>query len=138
MHQSINSANHDMGSPQRPDTTMVHVPRAADLDTWSGREWTNGLQVDDLPSLEHLVVRTRNTTYEITILSPQTGEVMVRGGRFFPEPTRVRLTGASLGGSFLKMRGIYIGFGIELWHDGESVVTSPVRSIVAAELPKVQ
>jgi hypothetical protein len=127
-----------MGSPHRPETRALEPPANTDLDRWSGREWTDGVQVDDLAPLEQLVVRTRNTTYAITVLSPATGEVMVRGGRFFPEPTRVRVTGASLGGSFLKMRGIYVGFSVELWHEGETVVTSPVRSVAGAEPARVQ
>jgi hypothetical protein len=110
----------------------------ADLATWSGREWSAGVQVDSLPPLEELVVRTRNTTYTITVLSPQTGEVIVRGGHFFPQPTRARVTGASLGGTFLKIRGIYVGFAIELWHDGETIVTSSVRSIMSTEAARVQ
>ena len=57
------------------------------------------------------------------------GDVLVQGGRFFQEPTRARLTGASLGGSFLKLRGIYVGFSMELWCEGETVVTSPVQTI---------
>ena len=98
----------------------------------------DGVQVDELPPLERLVVRTCNSRYELTVLSPYNGEVMVRGGRFFPEFTRVRLAGASLGGSFLKMRGIYVGFSMELWCDGETVITSPVRSIAPAAPESVQ
>jgi hypothetical protein len=94
--------------------------------------------VDELQPLDGLVVRTCNTTYTITVLSPATGEVMMHGGRFFQEPTRVRVTGASLGGSFLKMRGIYVGFSVELWHDGETIVTSRVQSIAGAEAARVQ
>ena len=127
-----------MGSPHRTDTITVDVTPNADLDNWTARQWTDGVQVDDLPPLEQLVVRTRNTTYSLTILSPTAGEVMIRGGRFFPEPTRVRVAGASLGGSFLKIRGIYIGFAMELRRGGETVITSPVRSIGVAEPARVQ
>ena len=127
-----------MRSPNRTDATPVGVTNKADLDNWAARRWTDGVQVNELPPLEQLIVRTRNTTYAMTVLSPHTGEVMVHGGRFFPEPTRVRVAGASLGGSFLKIRGIYVGFAIELRHDAETVITSPVRSVVAAEAARVQ
>jgi hypothetical protein len=127
-----------MGSPHRTHASTVDVRARADLGNWAARKWTDGVQLEDLPPLEQLVVRTRNSTYAMTILSPNTGEVLVCGGRFFPEPTRVRVAGASLGGSFLKIRGIYVGFAIELRHDGETVITSAVRSIGAAEPASVQ
>ncbi len=127
-----------MGSQHGPTTRTVCVSAMATLDRWSAREWTDGVQVERLQPLERLVVRTRNSTYEITVLSPGAGEVMVHGGRFFPDPTRALLSGATVGGSCLKIRGIYVGFAIELRRDGETVITSPVRSIVSAEPARVQ
>jgi hypothetical protein len=109
------------------DTT--HVPAGAILDRWSQNEWDNGLQIDQMEELESLAVRTRNSIYEITILSGRTGEVMVRGGQFFPQFTAARLCGATLGGSFLKMRGIYVGFRIEFNVDGQRIITSPVEAV---------
>ena len=122
-------------------TSSIHdtrVPAAADLDAWVEREWRDGVQIDELPVLERLLVRTANSTYELTILSPHDGEVMVRGGNFFPLSARARLAGACLGGSFLKLRGIYVGFSMELWRDGEAIVTSAVRSIASAPAQPVQ
>ena len=109
--------------------TTPSIPAAADLDTWSKHAWTDGLQVDALPDLETLCVRTRNSTYEITVLSGRTAEVLVRGGQFFPEYTAARVAGSSLGGSFLKVHGIYLGFSMELQHDGRIIVTTAVQSI---------
>jgi len=106
------------------------IPAVADLETWSKRAWTDGLQVDVLQDLETLCVRTRNSTYEITVLCGRTAEVLVRGGQFFPEYTSVRVAGSSLlGGSFLKLHGIYLGFSMELQHDGQTIVTTEVQSI---------
>lgn len=119
-------------------STTVRISPAADLNTWSQREWTAGVQINELPPLEHLVIRTCNSTYEITVLDPRAGEVMVCGGRFFPTPARASLAGASLGGSFLKLRGVYVGFSIELWCDGDRIVTSPVRSVDRVESDRVQ
>ena len=109
--------------------TTCSFPAAADLETWSNRAWTDGVQIDALQDLDVLAVRTRNSLYEVTIVSGQTGEVLVRGGRFFPEPTRVCLAGSSLGGSFLKHRGIYVGFRMELHRDRQATITTEVRSI---------
>jgi hypothetical protein len=37
--------------------------------------------------------------------------------------------GSSLGGAFLKMRGIYCGFSLELYATGTRIVTSAVQSV---------
>jgi hypothetical protein len=112
-----------------PRVVQPNQPRAADLEAWSTRPWVDGVQIEDLQPLDVLAVRTRNTLYQITIISGQTGAVMVAGGRFFPEPTRAVLAGASLGGSFLKRHGIYLGFMMEVLHESQCIVTTRVRSI---------
>lgn len=105
------------------------VPAAAILNNWCGDRWTNGVQIDLREDMEKLAVRTRNTLYEITIIEGRTGEILIRGGRYFPELTPARLAGATLGGSFCKMRGIYVGFMMELTVQGRRFVTTPVESI---------
>ena len=110
-------------------TSTIACPTAASLDAWSSREWKDGLQVDRLCELDELSVRTRNNLYRIVAIVPMRGEVMVQGGRFFPELTRARLAGASLGGSFLKQRGIYVGFRMEIQVGLETIITSDVQSI---------
>ena len=105
------------------------LPAGAILDTWSQQEWDNGVQIDQMEELEQLAVRTQNSIYEITILSGRTGEVLVRGGQFFPEFTPARLSGSTLGGSFLKMRGIYVGLRMEINFNGQRIITTPVQSI---------
>lgn len=107
-------------------------PGGGILDRWSSHSWDNGLQINALDDLDSIAVRTRNSVYEITVLSRFTGEVLVRGGRFFPERTIARLAGSSLGGSFLKMGGIYPGFGIEFQEGSRRIVTSPVLSVAFA------
>ena len=99
------------------------------LDQWSGREWTGGLECARCTPLDRFAVRTRNTRYELTVLDPASGEVLVHGGRFFHEPTRVQLTGSSMGGACLKIRAVYPGLRMELAHDGETVVTSAVVQV---------
>jgi hypothetical protein len=106
-----------------------HLPLSARLDTWSDRAWTDGIQVDARQNLDRLLVRTRNTVYEVTLISAHTGEAIVRGGRFFPVPTRAVILGSSLGGAFLKLRGIYCGFSLELYCAGTRIVTSGVQSV---------
>jgi hypothetical protein len=90
------------------------VPQGAMLSSWAASEWAGGVQIELLPELTTLAVRTAHSLYEITILNGTTGDVLVRGGRFFPERTPARLNGSSFGGSILKWRGIYPGMKLEL------------------------
>jgi hypothetical protein len=105
------------------------IPIGAVLDKWSEDLWANGVQVDRMEDMEKLVVRTRNSRYEIIVIDGQSGEILVRGGQFFPELTPARLAGATLGGSFCKMRGIYEGFRMEIHANGQRTVTTSVESI---------
>jgi hypothetical protein len=107
----------------------ISCPTGAFLDTWCRHQWAEGLQLDGISDLETVKVHTVNSTYEITIVARDTGEVLVRGGRFFPEFTPARLAGSSLGGSFLKRRGIYVGFRLELQCEQHTIVTSHVQAI---------
>jgi hypothetical protein len=101
---------------------------AAQLDFWTQRTWEDGVQVDQLRALERLEVRTRNSLYEIII--GDSGDVLVKGGRFFPEYTRAVVLGCSLGGAFLKLGGIYRGFSMEILFEGTRIVTSTVEAVV--------
>ena len=105
------------------------IPAPARLEAWTDRAWTNGVQVEALRDLDVLMVRTMNTVYEVTIVAAQTGEAIVRGGRFFPGPTRAVILGSSLGGAFLKLRGIYCGFSLEIYATGTRIITSCVQAV---------
>jgi hypothetical protein len=109
--------------------SSVNCSAGALLDTWSSHSWTEGLQLEALQDMEKLTVRTENSTYEITVISGRSGEILIRGGRFFPEFTAARLAGSSLGGSFLKLRGIYVGFSLEVHFEQRMIITSRVRNI---------
>jgi len=100
------------------------------LDAWLSHDWTTGLQTEDLPEQGFLTVETENSRYELTIVCGRTGDVLVRGGEYFPYTTAARLGGSSLGGSLLKLRGIYVGFRMEIYAHERSIITSRVRSIV--------
>jgi hypothetical protein len=110
----------------------VAVPASGVLSAWTTHDWRGGVQVDELPALEHLIVQTQNSTYEIVLLSPTAANVLVRGGAFFPVFTPARLAGSSLGGSFLKLRSIHVGFRMELVTDSGFIITSFVRTVAIA------
>jgi hypothetical protein len=117
-------------SVSRAESTATTTCRAAaQLEFWTERRWDDGVQIDQLRALDRLVVRTRNSVYEIII--GDSGDVMVRGGRFFPEYTRAVVLGSSLGGAFLKLGGIYRGFSMEIMFDGTRIVTSPVDAVLS-------
>ncbi len=109
------------------------VPSGAILDTWSDLPWTDGVQVDRIVDMSKLHVRTRNSLYEIIIIDGFSGEILIRGGRFFPELTPANLQGATLGGSICKLRGIYAGFRMELIASGSRTLTTPVESVEVIE-----
>jgi hypothetical protein len=106
-------------------------PSAAILSTWSERDWrrADGIQLERLEHMQRIIVRTYQHAYEIFVCRGGTGEVLVRGGRFFQEFTEARLVGSSLGGGFLKQFGIYVGLRLEFNIDGETILTAPIFSI---------
>jgi hypothetical protein len=117
----------------QPDRHVSAVPARAVLDNWAHAEWTDGCQVDTTAVFQTLTVVTRNSLYQLVVLDPARGLVRLRGGQFFPDWREAQLAGCSLGGSFLKMRGIYAGFCMELHVDGETVITSPVTRLTLAQ-----
>jgi hypothetical protein len=102
---------------------------AHSLDRWSAHDWRDGVQIPDVAPLDGLLVRTCNHVYEIIVLEPKHAEVLVRGGRYFPDFTRAYVGGSSAGGCFLKLHGVYPGFCLELHAHDQVIVTSPVRAI---------
>jgi hypothetical protein len=109
-----------------PTTT---VASSSLLDRWAAHDWHDGLHVSELMPLDRIVVQTQNSTYEIVVTTPATAQVIVRGGAFFPAFAPVRLAGSSLGGSFLKLHSIHVGFRMELISESQSLVTSTVQTI---------
>jgi hypothetical protein len=122
-------SNEGQSNPTESGICNTYCSRFAQLDAWSARDWKDGVQVDRMQMLDTLFVQTQNSLYEVTVLNPADGEVLVRGGRFFPERTPARLSGSTFGGSFLKLRGIYVGFKMELVHQDRTIITSPVQTI---------
>ena len=117
--------------PTKP-TVMSPGPGGATgaiLDRWANHDWRDGMHIGDLKPLDRLTVCTRNSTYEIVVVTPGCADVAVRGGAFFPTFARVYVAGSSLGGSFLKLHTIHVGFRMELVFNTRSIVTSPVQAI---------
>jgi hypothetical protein len=104
----------------------MHV---ATLDTWTAHDWSRGVLLPHLAPHDRLIIRTRNSTYEIIVLVPHTASVMVRGGAFFSTFTPAHVAGSSLGGGFLKQHGVYAGFQMELVTADRPIITTRVRTV---------
>ena len=105
------------------------LPASCFLDTWTNNDWTGGLQINSLDDMSTIHVRTVYSLYEITVIDRGNRDVLVRGGRFFPEWTPAVVAGCSLGGSFLKVGGVYVGFSMELISGEQTIITSRIQSI---------
>ena len=87
------------------------------------------IQLDSCPAFQWIVVRTRRSVYEIFVLSGEAGEVMVRGGRYFPEFRHATIVGSTFGGSAVRVGSICAGCYMELEVDGRSFVTSRIEAV---------
>jgi hypothetical protein len=105
----------------------VENPPASNIG--STDDWRDEVILDQLSAGDEIVVTTRNHTYEIVVTSPWTGDVLVRGGCFFPDFTVARFVGSSLGGSSLKMRSVNVGCHLEFANSGHPVITTRVRDV---------
>jgi hypothetical protein len=119
-------------SQERSVVLPARVPASGVLSSWSGHDWRAGVHLDDLLALERLIVTTANSTYEIILLAAGSADILVRGGAYFPVYTPARLAGSSLGGSFLKLRSVHVGFRLEFGTERGFIITSTVRSVTIA------
>jgi hypothetical protein len=90
-----------------------------------------GLDIRDLGPRVTLLVGTSHSRYNVTPVQAGDSLVIISGGRFFPEPTEVRLAGSTFGGSLLRQGWIGIGMCLEIHSATGPVLTSRVRSITA-------
>jgi hypothetical protein len=93
----------------------------------------NGLTIETLEAGVALVVKTRHSSYRLVVLDADRHLVLAEGG-IFPEPTVVQLTGATFGGSALKLGWILVGLRVEFGLGTRQITSSPVQS-VAIESP---
>jgi len=105
------------------------IPSGVLLHTSPKDPRDSGVQIDRMRDMQRLQIRTHNSLYEITVIDGRSGDILVRGGLFFPELTRAYLAGSTFRDSTSKKRGIYLGFHMELSADKMRIVTSPVQTI---------
>jgi len=89
---------------------------------------TQGLTIETLDAGATLLVKTRHSSYRVVILDGPQCLVVVEGG-VFPEPTIVRLAGATFGGSALKLGWILVGLRLEFGVGAGQITSSTVESV---------
>ena len=86
------------------------------------------IRLESCCDLDWILVTTRGSQYELVVIDPYRGDVMIRGGRFFPEFRRAIVTGSTFGGSVVRLRTICVGLRLELQVHGKSVLTSQINA----------
>lgn len=115
-----------MRSDRVPDTRPDKVANRPDAAT---DIWDGGVQLETCPEFERILVETQNTPYELIVVHGEDGQVLVRGGTHFPEFQPAMVAGATAGGSWVKLTGIYLGLRMELHARHKVIITSPVQRI---------
>jgi hypothetical protein len=119
------------------ETSHARAPISTDAALCeSSQPDADGVQIDTYKPLDCVQVHTRNSVYELVVISGRDGEVLVRGGRLFPEFQPARLIGATDGGHTVKLLGVHLGLCMELFAGDRSVVTSPVLSVTHVPAPR--
>jgi hypothetical protein len=108
-----------------PPVPVIATP----FDELAAIDTCRGVRLESCSELDRIVVNTRNSTYEMILLSDAHGEVMVRGGAYFEEFRRAVVVGSILGGTGVNLGAICVGFHLELLVDGRSIVTSRVDAV---------
>lgn len=105
------------------------LPSCRTLDGFARESGAHdGLDLTTLDTGVTLVVKTRHSSYRLVVLDGARQLVRAEGG-IFREPTVVHLSGATFGGSTLKLGWIVVGLRVEFGLDKKQITTSPVQSI---------
>jgi hypothetical protein len=125
------SSTNEVGTPQ--PATFDH-----DIDGTSGTSRFPVVPIDSpchaihlnscLP-FDRIAVRTHRSDYEVVVLPGSSGQVLVRGGRYFTTFRRAALAGSTFGGSAIRLRSIEVGGQLELRVDGHPIVTSTIEAV---------
>jgi hypothetical protein len=99
------------------------------------RGCSDGIDFQSLEIGTTVHVHTRYSSYRLVVTDPESGGALVTGGRFFLEPTPIRVEGATAGGSAIKAGWIGVGLHLEMLKRTNRVTTSVVRA-VKVEMPR--
>lgn len=114
---------------------MYTIPRFCTLDGVRAiSPQLEGVALRTLGACDTIHVRTHNHDYEIFLLDPQSGRALVRGGKYFAEPTEATINGSTFGGCMLKMGWLGVGLRMEILSAGQCLVTTPVESLCVTQM----
>jgi hypothetical protein len=85
--------------------------------------------LDQCACFESFEVTTSHSLYRITILEGRYGEVLVRGGRFFPRYRHAALLGSTDEKGVLRSKTIVVGHHLKFRADKQAVTTSQVLAL---------
>jgi hypothetical protein len=88
-----------------------------------------GMMLQTLKPCDAIHMRTCNSDYDIFLLEPESGRVLVKGGKYFAQPMEATVSGSTIGGSMLMMGWLCVGFRAEFHANGRHIVTSPVQEL---------
>ena len=109
------------------------VPGVGILSAGLAYDRCDEVSLGQLSAFDRIVFTTRNHTYEVVVTSPDTGEVLVRGGTVFPRFTAACLNGSTAGGSLIKARSVNVGVRVEFAIEGYvPIVTTRVQTLSVA------
>jgi hypothetical protein len=109
-------------------------PPAASIDEdrfhlWPAKPPCHAIDLDSCAPFEHIAVKTRRNDYDVVVLPGHSGDVWIRGGRFFQQFRRARVVGATFGRSAIRVKTIEVGCPLELHVEGTRIVTSIVEAV---------
>jgi hypothetical protein len=129
MTMKLNSKDRH-SEPQLPSSERAHgLTEAAGFHLCPTDPRSDAIRLDGCSPFERIAVRTLNTDYTVVVLRGSAGDVLVRGGHFFAEFRRARLSGSTFGGSAIRLGMIEVGSRLELLVNGKPIVTSTIQSV---------
>ena len=88
-----------------------------------------GIIVSALAPGTRIIIKTKNNTYEITVIKDNL--VWVKGGRYFPNFVQRYFLGSTWGGSCLMLHWIGYGMHLEFTNaPGRNVTTTAIRTAI--------
>jgi len=88
-----------------------------------------GVMLSALMPRDTIRASTLNSEYEISLLDPESGHVLLKGGKHFLEPVDATVNGSTFGGWMIKLGWLGVGLRMEFSSNGQRFVTTPVSSL---------
>jgi hypothetical protein len=86
------------------------------------------ISIDACAAQDTIVITTRSSVYELVVIRGDRGEVFIRGGRHFEEPSAVVFLGSLADDGSLRPDTIAVGLRMTFGVGELCVVTSPVQA----------